>query len=127
MAPPGEKLSPKQERTIACLLTAPSITAAAQQAGIGERTLLRWLALAPFQAAYREARRMVVQQAVVQVQHATGTAVSTLLAVMQDSASPPSAKVRAAQVVLEMALRAVELEDLEVRIAALEATQPERT
>jgi len=63
----------------------------------------------------------VVQQAIVQVQHATGTAVQTLLAVMQDANAPASAKVSAAKTILETAVKAVELEDLEVRIAALEA------
>jgi hypothetical protein len=65
----------------------------------------------------------VVQQAVVQVQHATGTAVHTLLTVMQDANAPASAKVSAAKTILETAIKAVELEDLEARIAALEMQQ----
>jgi hypothetical protein len=39
----GEKLSRKQEHTIAALLTAPSVAEAAQSAGVGEPTLYRWL------------------------------------------------------------------------------------
>jgi hypothetical protein len=89
--------------------------------------LHRWLKDAGFQAAYREARRQVVQQAVVQVQHATSTAVQTLLAVMQNTNAPASAKVSAAKTIFETALKAVELEDLEARIAALEAQSQERT
>ena len=119
----GEKLSRKQELAIAALFTCSAITDAAKQCSIGEVTLHRWLKDATFQAAYREARRQVVQQAIVQVQRATGEAVETLRSVMQDAAAPASAKVSAAKTILETAVKAVELEDLEARIVALEAAQ----
>ena len=117
------KLTRKQEALISALLTAPSLAAAAQQAGLSEVTAWRWLKDATFQATYREARRAVVQHAIVQVQHATGEAVETLRNVMQDSESPASARVSAAKAILETAVKAVELEDLEARIVALEAAQ----
>ena len=117
----GEKLSRKQEQTIAALLTCDSITAAAAGCGVAEATLHRWLKDTAFQAAYREARRAVVQHAIAQVQRATAEAVKTLRSVMQDAEAPASAKVSAAKAILETAVKAVELEDLEARIAALEA------
>jgi hypothetical protein len=123
----GEKLSRKQEQTIAVLLTCDSLTAAAAGCGIAEATLHRWLKEPDFQTAYREARRQVVQHAITQVQRATGEAVETLRAVMQDADAPASARVSAARVVLETAVKAVELEDLESRIAALESQSQERT
>ena len=116
----GEKLSRKQEALISALLTAPSLADAAQTAGIGEVTAWRWLKDATFQAAYREARRAVVQHAITQVQQATGEAVETLRRVMQDPEAPASAKVSAAKNILDTAVKAVELEDLEARITALE-------
>src|SRR5215510_15451267 len=119
----GEKLSHKHERAIAALLVAPSVTAAAHQVGVNENTLLRWLKEATFQTAYREARRAVVQHAIVQVQQATGEAVETLRKVMQAADAPASAKVSAAKTILETAIKAVELEDLEARIVALEEAQ----
>jgi hypothetical protein len=119
----GEKLSRKQEALISALLTAPRLADAAQTAGIGEVTAWRWLKDATFQAAYREARRAVVQHAIVQVQHATGEAVETLRSVMQDTEAPASAKVSAAKTILETSVKAVELEDLEARIMALETAQ----
>ena len=119
----GEKLSRKQELAIAALLTCSAITDAAKRCSIGEVTLHRWLKDATFQAAYREARRQVVQQAIVQVQQATGEAVETLRKVMQAADAPASAKVSAAKTILETAVKAVELEDLEARIVALEAAQ----
>ena len=117
----GEKLSRKQEQTIAALLTCDSITAAAAGCGMAEATLHRWLKDDGFQTAYREARRAVVQQAITQVQRATVEAVATLRAVMQDSECPASARVSAAKAILETAVKGIEIEDLETRIAALEA------
>lgn len=117
-------LSRKAEEAIAALLTAETVEHAAQQAGIGYRTLHRWLREdTDFQQAYRLARREVVHQAQAQIQKATGKAVATLLAVMDDPLAPPGAKVTAARVILEQAVRAIELDDLEARIAALEQVQ----
>jgi phage terminase small subunit len=113
-------LTRRQEAFIAALLSCPTIAHAARTAGIAEVTAGRWLKDATFQAAYRESRRQVVQQAIVQVQHATGTAVQTLVAVMQDTEAPASARVSAAKTILDTAVKAVELEDLEARITALE-------
>ena len=122
MAVSQPPLSRRAEQAISALLTTASIGDAAQQAGIGERTLYRWLREdAPFQAAYRRAKRQVVEQAMTQIQQATGIAVETLLAVMQDPETPASARVSAAKAVLEQALKTVEIEDLESRLTALEA------
>jgi len=117
----GEKLSRKQDQAITALVTCPSITEAAAQCELAEVTFRRWLKQDGFQAAYREARRAVVQHAITQVQRATGEAVETLRNVMQDAEAPASARVSAARVVLETAVKAVEVEDLEARILALEA------
>ena len=118
----GEKLSRKQEQGIKALLIQSTLGEAATAIGVDERTLRRWLRdNAVFQMAYRQARRAVVQHAIVQVQQATGEAVETLRKVMQAADAPASAEVSAAKTILETAVKAVELEDLEARIASLEA------
>ena len=117
----GEKLSRKQDTFISVLLTTPTLADAAHTVGIGEVTAWRWLKEPTVQQAYRDTRRAVVTQAIAQVQRATGEAVETLRAVMQDPEAPASAKVSAARTILETAVKAVELEDLEERIAYLEA------
>jgi hypothetical protein len=119
----GEKLSRKQDQVITALVTCASIAEAAAQCGLADVTLWRWLKQEPCQATYREARHAVVQHAIVQVQQATGEAVETLRKVMQAANTPASAKVSAAKTILETAIKAVELEDLEARIVALEAAQ----
>ena len=85
------------------------------------RTLYRWLQESEFDAAYRKARRAAYSQATARLQQATGAAVSTgLLKIMVDQNTPPSTRVRAADTVLDHASRAIEIEDVEVRVAALE-------
>ena len=76
-----------------------------------------------FQAAYREARRAAFGQAVGRLQQACSVAVTTLLEIMVDPNAPASARVRAADSVLDHTARALELEDLEARIADLERAQ----
>jgi hypothetical protein len=52
MAARSSILGRKQEDAIAALLTQRNVEEAARAAGIGVRTLLRWLKLPEFQAAY---------------------------------------------------------------------------
>jgi transposase-like protein len=120
MATPGSKFTRKKEEAIAALLNQRNIEEAAKSTGIGTQTLLRWLKIPEFQAAYREARRSAVAQSSARLQQATSAAVSTLLKIMVDVNSPASVLVRAADTVLDHATQAIEIEDVEVRVAALE-------
>jgi hypothetical protein len=116
----GAKFGRKKEEAIAALLTHRSIEEAAKSVGIGTQTMLRWLKIPEFDAAYRQARRAACSQSTARLQQATGAAVSTLLKIMVDQNSPPSVRVRAADSVLDHASKAIEIEDVEVRVAALE-------
>ena len=116
----GEKLSRNQERAISALLVHPTMTQAADAAGIGEVTLWRWLRIPTFKEQYRLARREVVSQAVGQLQAACSVAVVALTDISQDVNCPASARVSAARTVLELALKGIELEDLAVRVEELE-------
>ena len=62
MASPGSKFMRKKEEAIAALLSQRNIEEAARSIGIGNQTLLRWLKIPEFQAAYLEARRAAVAQ-----------------------------------------------------------------
>jgi hypothetical protein len=120
MAARGSTLARKQEEAIAALLSQRNMEEAARAAGIGTRTLLRWLTVPEFQKAYREARRAAFSQSIARLQQATSAAVTTLLKVMVDPSTPPSTKVRAADSVLGHSAKAIELEDIEARVAELE-------
>jgi hypothetical protein len=120
MKPPGGKFGRKKEDAIAGLLTQRNIEEAAKVAGIGANTLLRWLKVPEFQTAYREARRAAFGQAVARLQQGTSAA-TTLLKTMIDPATPASVRVRAAEAIFNHAAKAIEIEDIEARVAALEA------
>ena len=120
MSQSGGKFGRKQEEAIVALLSQRSVEEAARTVNVVPRTLYRWLKLPEFNAAYREARRAAVSQSVARLQQATGAAVSTLLKVMVDPNTPASTKVRAADSVLDHSAKAIEIEDLEVRLTELE-------
>jgi hypothetical protein len=63
---------------IAALLSEPTIEAAAHGAGVGTRSLYRWLQTPAFREAYRQARREVVSHGLAQLQHACAQAVTCL-------------------------------------------------
>src|SRR5450432_1174333 len=120
MTSSGSKFTRKKEEAIAALLTQRNIEEAAKSIGIGTQTMLRWLKIPEFEKSYREARRAAYSQATARLQQATGAAVATLLKIMVETSSPPSVRVRAADSVLNHAKQAIEIEDVEVRVAALE-------
>lgn len=114
----GAKLDRKQEQAIAALLSQPTVEAAANAAGISEKTLKNWLALPEFQAAYRAARQDILDRTVVRLLAASGKAIDTLEANL--CAPRPGDQIRAAQTILSHATAGVELLDLAERVKALE-------
>jgi hypothetical protein len=116
----GQKWSRKKDQAILALITEPTIKAAADKVGITTPTLYKWLKLPEFKAAYREARREAVSVAITRLQQAATEAVEALRCIMNDPNKSASARVAAARSILEMAIKAVEIEDLEVRIEELE-------
>jgi len=116
----GQKFGRKQAAAIAALLSQRTIEEAARVAAVGARTLFRWLEMPEFREAYLQARRQAVGQASARLQQATGAAVSVLLTLMLDSHAPAASRVRAAHSVLDLSAKALELEDLEVRLQRLE-------
>ena len=125
MAGHGEKFGRKKEDAIAALLSQRNIEEAARAAGLGTRTLLRWLTLPEFQTAYREARRAAFGQAVARLQQGTSAAATTLLKTMIEPGTPPSVRVRAAEAIFNHAAKAIEIEDIEARVAELERAAEE--
>ncbi|HLM81057.1 MAG TPA: hypothetical protein VK302_10530 [Terriglobales bacterium] len=69
---------------------------------------------------YRAARRLAFSQSIARLQQASTAAVTTVLKLMVDANAPASTRLRAADIVLERTSKAIELEDIEARLAALE-------
>jgi transposase-like protein len=116
----GAKYSRKQEEAIAALLTQRNIDEAAKSIGIDPTTLLRWLKLPEFQTAYRDARRAAFSQSIARLQQGSTAAAATLLKIMLDQNTPASTRVRAAECIMNHTMKAVELEDVEIRVTDLE-------
>jgi hypothetical protein len=115
---PGGRKTTWKEQAIACLLTEPTLQAAAAKAGISERTLQLWLTQLDFLAAYRGARGRVVEAAVAKLQRASGRAVGALERNL--TCGIAAAANRAALAILEQGHRLLDATELEERIAALE-------
>ena len=121
----GAKFERKKEQAIAALLNHRTTEEAASAVGIGVTTLFRWLNEPEFRAAYLKARREAVSQAIARMQQATGAAAVTILKLMTDPNIPAAVRFRAAESVFDIAVKGIETEDIEARIAELERAAEE--
>jgi hypothetical protein len=114
-------LTPRQRRAIAALLAEKNILEAAKKAGVGERTLHRWLdGDSGFQAELKAAERSAIDAAIRRLADLTGEAVSTLREVMGDKTASAGSRVQAASVALARFGELKELSELEARITSIE-------
>jgi hypothetical protein len=116
----GSKLQRQKEEAILALLTHRSIEEAARAARIGSATLVRWLKQEDFNTEFREARRAAFLQAIARLQQVASIAVSLLLKMLGDPNAPAAVRVRAADIVLKHARCGMEIEDILVRMSAIE-------
>lgn len=117
----GTKFGRKKDEAIAALLTQRNIDEAARSVGIAPNTLLRWMKEPEFDRAYRDAKRAAFGQSISRLQQGTSAAVTTLLKIMLDPEAPASVRVRAADSIFNHAAKAIEIEEIEARVTALEA------
>lgn len=136
MAGHGEKLSRKKELALVALLASSTLPEAAAKVGVHERTLFRWLKNPDFKATYRRLRRECVEAATAKLQKGMEEAVNCLMEILtaketkffQKDGKVTDARnvvawgprLGAAKSILELALKASELEDLEKRVTELE-------
>ena len=116
----------QREQLILALLQQPTLSKAAEQIGISSVTAWRITKTTEFQEEYRQARREAFSQALGRLQQAASAATSTLLKIMVDATAPPASRVRAANCILEHAANALEVEDLQVRLAKLEQVEEDK-
>jgi hypothetical protein len=116
----GPRFEQKMEPAIAALLSHRSVEDAARAVGISVNTLRRWMQLPEFQAACREARRKILSQAIGQLQNAAGAAAKTVLKIMVDPTVAAGIRLRAAEIVLDQAVKAGEMEETDDRLRRLE-------
>ncbi len=109
------------EALTAALAAGTSVVEAARLAGISERTAWRRLEDAETQQQIRDARAAVFASVVGQVTAGMTAAVETLLRNL--AAEQPAVQVRAAATLLDQVVKLRASEDLERRVAELEAVQ----
>ena len=114
-----ETLEARWDRTIACLLQAPTLAAAAEAVGVAVSTLDRWMHDPAFLARYREARRRVLEAAAGRVADALAEAVGALRRNLE--CGHAATEVRAALAFFDLAYRDAELASVEDRVEVLEA------
>ena len=116
------KLSRTKKRAVAALLATPKVDDAAKVAGVGERTLYRWLSEdQDFQAALASAEGVAIDTAARALVQIAGDAIDTLRGLLENEETTDSVRLRAAQSVLEHLLRLREAKNIEQRLARLEA------
>jgi hypothetical protein len=110
----------RKDRAILALLEHPTLEKAAEAAGVHPSTLRRWLRQPEFQGALREGRREKYVQSMGLLHLGTNTAISNLLKIIRDPNQSGSTQVRAIDSWLNRVTKAIEIEDLLARVAALE-------
>ncbi|MBC7928941.1 MAG: hypothetical protein H7Z38_00045 [Rubrivivax sp.] len=113
-------LDTSQQRALVALISSESVTAAAKNSQLSEATIYRYLRDDAFNAVYRRTRTEIVEHAISQVQRDCAMASRTLREVCENAQSPASARVSAARVILEVALKAVTIGQQSTLIAELE-------
>ncbi|HLM98522.1 MAG TPA: hypothetical protein VK335_04535 [Bryobacteraceae bacterium] len=106
----GTKFGRKKEEAVAALLVQRNLEDAARAVGISAKTLLRWM----------------FGQAVARLQQGASAAATTLLKTMIEPNTPASVRVRAAECVMNHAMKAIEIEDIEARVSELERAAPSK-
>jgi hypothetical protein len=111
-------ISARQVEFLSALLATATVREAAELARTPERTAYHWLARSDFQKLYAQARRDALHQATSRLQAISGAAVEVLRTIMEDATMPAPARVSAARAVLDTAIKAAELDDLQTRLDA---------
>lgn len=117
----------RKDRAILAMLEHPTLEKAAEAAGVHPSTLRRWLRQPEFQDALREGRREKFVQSMGLLHLGTNTAISNLLKIIRDPNEKGSTQVRAIDSWLNRVGKAVEIEDLLARVAALEQKLDQRS
>lgn len=107
-----------QQKAITALLSTDTVLKAAKESGLSVETLYRYLRDPEFLKEYRSHRRHLMEATLGRLQNASDQATHTLRRNM--ACGNPGSEIRAAQIILENAVKGVELSDLMERVEALE-------
>ncbi len=112
------ELSARQRRAIVTLLESRTIGEAALKAGVGERSVRRWLENPQFREALKAAQREVFEGVMMRLQGLASEAAETLRTLLQAESEP--VRLGAVRTVLEHAAEAGAIAELEERLRRVE-------
>ena len=110
------------DAAIAALLECRTIEDAADQCKVCKRTLIRWMKHEKFKKQYAEARREMLAGAINRLRSADYDAGKRLHDIVLDKDAAAPAAVSAAAKVLDLLLKATEIEDLSEGLDRLETS-----
>jgi hypothetical protein len=110
--------TPKQEQLAVLLAGGSSITAAAKQIKIGERTAHRWLRNADYRAFITDLRAQLIESVLGKLSDAAGSAVDVLRDLLAHQNG--GVRLRAAMGVLDCLLKYRQHAELDRRVSGLE-------
>jgi len=117
--PLSSGLSSTQARAIPVLLATRSIAEASRELRLAESTIHRWLKHDPaFQAAWKEARTALMDEAVGHAQRASTEAVATLRHILLHGELETN-RIAAARTILEVGLKALERDELREQVGQI--------
>ena len=115
------RLTAKQKRAIAALISSPTIKAAAKASGIGYTTIRRWLKNdAEFAQAYRDAASEIMDNAVFLARNSMTPALLTLRQIIADKEQNGAVRSQASRTLLEYGAKLTERADVLDRLEKLE-------
>jgi hypothetical protein len=114
-------LTEDQGRALEVLMRGGTQEEAASAAGSCSRTVRNWLRTAEFRTALNEARTGAWTETTSLLQSHAREAVATLHTVMRDETARGWERVAAARTLLDQTRKAVELDDVQLRLAEVEA------
>ena len=98
-------LTTQQEQVLALISAGATIAGAAQSAGIHRNTIHNWLRSAPeFQQAHDQARQAKALYWQEQAEELAADALATIRTLMADPKTPAATRLRAAQIILNLAI-----------------------
>ena len=114
----SKALTARQTRVIPYLLGAPSLEEGCKRAGVSKVTVYDWLKQENFRQELKRQRDELIERALDSLKANVTRATETLVKLLDSKSEPIRA--RAAEDIIEFAQKAIEHEELEKRIQALE-------
>jgi transposase-like protein len=117
----GGRRADKAELVIAALLRGKRLIEVAAELGMGTSTLRDWMRADWFREDYGAARQQLLDGTINKLRSAGNDAVDLLHKVIRNPKLATTPRVSAARAILEVLLKAVEIQDITTRLEKLEA------